>query len=306
MIRFILRRTLQIIPVLIGIAMLVFGMLHLIPGDPARIVAGIEASEETIEIARENLGLNKPLYEQFFTFIGNVIKGDLGTSIQSGTPVTEELAVRFPITMKIALGATAFATVIGMLAGVLAATRQNKFIDNFIMVTSLIAVSVPSYFLGLLLLIVFSLKLGWLPVFGINTPMHYVLPIVTLGMQSMGLIARMTRSSMLDVIRQDYIRTAKAKGLSEMVIIYFHALQNALIPVITVVGLKFGGLLAGTILVEVVFSIPGVGRYMVDAILNRDYPVVQGAILVVASSFVIVNILVDIAYKLADPKIRYD
>ena len=304
--RFILRRLLQVIPVLFGVAILVFSMLHLIPGDPARLVVGIEASKETIEIARENLGLNKPLHEQFLIYIGNVLTGDLGTSVQTGIPITEELANRFPITIKIALGATLFATFFGMLGGIIAAIKQNKFTDNMIMVLSLIAVSTPSYFLGLLLLIVFSLKLGWFPVFGIDTPMHYVLPIVTLGAQAMGLIARMTRSSMLDVIRQDYIRTARAKGLPEKVVVYLHALKNALIPVITVVGLRFGGLLAGTILTEVVFSIPGVGRYMVDAILSRDYPVVQGTILLVACCFVLINIVVDVAYKLVDPRIRYE
>lgn len=306
MARFIIRRILQIIPVLLAVIVLVFSMLHLIPGDPARLVVGIEASEETIEIARENLGLNKPIYQQFFIFLGNLMKGDLGTSIQTGTPVTKELSNRFPITMTIALGATLFASIFGILGGILAAIKQNKFTDNLIMVTSLLAVSIPSYFLGLLLLIIFSLNLGWFPVFGIGTPMHYVLPIVTLGAQAMGLIARMTRSSMLDVIRQDYIRTAKAKGLPERVIIYLHALKNALIPVITVIGLRFGGLLAGTVLAEIVFSIPGVGRYMVEAILARDYPIVQGAILVVAISFVLINILVDIAYKVVDPRIRYE
>lgn len=303
---FIIRRTLQVIPVLFAIAILVFGMLHFIPGDPARLVVGIEASKETVEAARENLGLNNPIYIQFLTFIGNALQGDLGTSIQTGIPVTEELATRFPITITIALGATIFATVFGMLGGVLAAIKQNKFTDNFIMFISLIAVSIPSYFLGLILLMIFSLKLGWFPVFGIDSPKHYILPIVTLGAQSMGLIARMTRSSMLDVVRQDYIRTAKAKGLPERVITYIHALKNALIPVVTVIGLRFGGLLAGTILTEVVFSIPGVGRYMVDAILARDYPIVQGTILVVATTFVIINIFVDIAYKIVDPRIRYE
>lgn len=306
MLNFIIRRTLQIIPVILTVIILVFSMLHFIPGDPARLVVGIEASEDTIEIARETLGLNKPIYQQFLIFLGNLLQGDLGTSIQTGTPVTEELAKRLPITMTIAFGATLFAAIFGIFGGVLAAVKQNKFTDNFIMVTSLLAVSIPSYFLGLLLLIIFSLNLGWFPIFGIGTPMHYVLPIITLGAQAMGLIARMTRSSMLDVIRQDYIRTAKAKGLPERVVVYLHALKNALIPVITVIGLRFGGLLAGTVLAEIVFSIPGVGRYMVEAILARDYPIVQGSILVVAISFVIVNILVDISYRAVDPRIRYD
>lgn len=306
MLRYIIGRVLQTIPVLIGITVLVFGMLHIIPGDPAKMIVGLEAPKEVIDAVRDDLGLNKPLHEQFYIFVKNIFVGDLGTSIRTGIPVTEELAKKFPVTIAIAVGATLFATIFGMLGGILAAIKQNKLTDGIVMVFSLLAVSTPSYFLGLILILLFSLYLGWLPPFGVSTPYHYILPIITLGAQSMGLIARMTRSSMLDVIRQDYIRTARAKGLPERIVVYVHGLKNALIPVITVVGLRFGLLLAGTILIEVVFSIPGIGRYMVDAILMRDYPVVQGSILFVATSFVFINIIVDIAYKLVDPRIRYD
>lgn len=306
MLTFVIKRTLQVIPVLLGITVLVFLMLQMIPGDPARTMVGIEASKELIEKTREELGLNKPLYEQFAIFVGKVVQGDLGTSIRTGTPVTEEIAERFPYTIRIALGATIFATVFGMLCGIYAAIKQNKLGDNLIMILSLGSVSTPSYWLGLMLMLVFSLYLGLLPTIGITTPLHYILPIITLGAQSTGLIARMTRSGMLDVLRQDFVRTARAKGLPERVVIYIHALKNALIPVVTVVGLRFGGLLAGTVLVESVFAVPGIGRFMVEAVLNRDYPVVQGTVLVVASCFVLINMIVDIVYGLIDPRIRYD
>lgn len=305
MLSFVVKRTLQIIPVLIGITILVFSMLHMVPGDPARTMVGIEASAERIEQARENLGLNKPLHEQFFIFVSKALKGDLGESIRTGLPVTEEIAGRLPVTIKIAIGATLFATVFGVLCGIIAAINHNKLGDSMVMVISLLSISTPSYFLGLLLMLVFSLYLGWFPTIGITTPIHYVLPIITLGAQSMGLIARMTRSGMLDVLRQDYIRTARAKGLPERVVIYMHAFKNALIPVVTVVGLRFGGLLAGTVLVESVFAVPGIGRFMVEAVLIRDYPVVQGTVLVVAASFVFINLLVDVLYGLIDPRIRY-
>ncbi|ANX11650.1 peptide ABC transporter [Fictibacillus arsenicus] len=306
MLSFIIKRLLQIFPVLMGVTILVFSMLHMIPGDPARTMVGIEASQEIIEKAREELGLNKPLYEQFGIFIGNALTGDLGMSIRTGLPVTQEIAERLPITATIAVGATIFATIFGVLCGIIAAIKQNKFGDNLIMILSLASISTPSYFLGLLLMLVFSLYLGWLPTIGISSPIHYILPIITLGAQSMGLIARMTRSSMLDVIRQDFIRTARAKGLPERIVIYVHALKNALIPVVTVIGLRFGGLLAGTVLVESVFAVPGIGRFMVDAVLTRDYPAVQGTVLVVATSFVLINVLVDIVYRIIDPRIRYN
>ncbi len=305
MLNFVVNRFLQVIPVLFGITILVFLMLHLVPGDPARTMVGIEASAEQIEQTREKLGLNKPLPEQFFLFVSKALKGDLGNSIRTGLPITEEIADRLPVTIKIAIGATIFATVFGILCGIVAAVNHNKLGDSLVMVISLISISTPSYFLGLLLMLVFSLQFGWFPTIGISTPIHYVLPIVTLGAQSMGLIARMTRSGMLDVLRQDYIRTARAKGLPERIVIYVHAFKNALIPVVTVVGLRFGGLLAGTVLVESVFAVPGIGRFMVEAVLIRDYPVVQGTVLVVAASFVFINLLVDVLYGLIDPRIRY-
>ncbi|WP_278854804.1 ABC transporter permease, partial [Gordonibacter pamelaeae] len=232
--------------------------------------------------------------------------GDLGKSITTRRPVIDEIAQRYPATLKLALGATVFAAVVGITFGVLSAVKQNKLTDNVIMVFSLLSVSTPSFFLALVMLLLFSIHLGWLPSMGLRTPLHYVLPIITLGMQSVGLIARTTRSSMLEVLRQDYIRTSRSRGISQAVIVMRHAFKNALIPVVTVVGLRFGGLLAGSMLVEAVFSVPGIGRFMVDGVLKRDYPVVQGTVLVLATTFVLVNLAVDLIYALIDPRIKYD
>ena len=204
------------------------------------------------------------------------------------------------------MGGTVFATVVGVICGIVSAVKRNKFTDNIIMVLSLIAVSTPSFFLALVMMLLFSLQLGWLPSIGLKTPLHFILPIITLGMQSVGLIARTTRSAMLEVLNQDYIRTSRSRGIPEKTVIFIHALKNAMIPVLTVVGLRFGGLLAGSTLVETVFSVPGIGRYMVDGVLDRDFPVVQGTVLVLASTFVIVNMIVDILYAVVDPRIKYE
>ena len=281
-------------------------MMHLVPGDPVRNMMGIEASKEAVEAERERLGLNDPLLVQYGRFLGGVLQGDLGTSIFTKQSVTEEILKKYPATIKLALGGTIFASVVGILAGIVSAVKRNKLTDNIIMVLSLISVSTPSFFLALVLMLFFSLQLGWLPSMGLRTPLHYVLPIITLGMQSVGTIARTTRSSMLEVLGQDYIRTSRSRGIPERVIIYSHAFKNAIIPVLTIVGLRFGGLLAGSMLVETVFSIPGIGRYLVDAVLERDYPVVQSTVLVLACTFVLVNLIVDLLYAVADPKIRYE
>ena len=296
----------QTIPLLIAISFAAFIMMHLVPGDPVRNMMGIEASKEAVEAERERLGLNDPLLVQYGRFLGGVLKGDLGTSIFTKQSVTDEILKKYPATIKLALGGTIFASVVGILAGIVSAVKRNKLTDNVIMVLSLISVSTPSFFLALVLMLFFSLQLGWLPSMGLRTPLHYVLPIITLGMQSVGTIARTTRSSMLEVLGQDYIRTSRSRGIPERVIIYSHAFKNAIIPVLTIVGLRFGGLLAGSMLVETVFSIPGIGRYLVDAVLERDYPVVQSTVLVLACTFVLVNLVVDLLYAVADPKIRYE
>ena len=306
MLKYTIRRLLQTIPLLIAISFAAFIMMHLVPGDPVRNMMGIEASKEAVEAERERLGLNDPLLVQYGRFLGGVLQGDLGTSIFTKQSVTDEILKKYPATIKLALGGTIFASVVGILAGIVSAVKRNKLTDNIIMVLSLISVSTPSFFLALVLMLFFSLQLGWLPSMGLRTPLHYVLPIITLGMQSVGTIARTTRSSMLEVLGQDYIRTSRSRGIPERVIIYSHAFKNAIIPVLTIVGLRFGGLLAGSMLVETVFSIPGIGRYLVDAVLERDYPVVQSVVLVRACTLVLVDLMVDLLYAVADPKIRYE
>ena len=251
---------------LLGTSLLVFLMIHLIPGDPARLIAGLEAGSEVVEQMRRDLGLDRPLYEQYGIFLSGALRGDFGTSIRMGVPVLEEIRERVPYTLAIAVGGTLLATIFGVITGVIAAMYHNRFWDGLMMVMALLAASTPSYWLGLMLMLVFSLSLGWMPSIGIRTPLHYVLPIVTLAGQSAGIISRMTRSAMLDVLGQDYVRAARARGQKERVVIVRHALQNALIPVISIVGLRFGNLLAGTVLVESVFAIPGVGRLLVDAV----------------------------------------
>lgn len=299
-----IKRILQVIPVLFSISVIVFLMLHLIPGDPAVASIGIEATTEQIERTRIELGLDQPLHIQFYRFVGNAVKGDLGKSMRTGRPVASEIAKRYQYTIILAIGGTIFATILGVFAGIISAINQNKFLDNFVMFLTLLAVSTPSFWLALVLMLIFALQLRILPAIGVSTPYHFILPIICLGAQSAGLIARMTRSSMLEVLRQDYIRTARSKGLSATIVVINHALKNAAIPIVTVVGLRFGGLLAGTVLVESVFAIPGIGRLVVDGILSRDYPMVQGAILVVASSFVVINVVVDLIYALIDPRIK--
>ena len=289
---------------LLGTSILVFSMIHLIPGDPALLLAGLEAGPEVVEQMRRDLGLDRPLYEQYWNFLSGALRGDFGTSIRMGIPVLEEILDRVPYTLAIAVGGTLLATIFGVVTGVIAAMYHNRFWDGVMMVMALLAASTPSYWLGLMLMLVFSLSLGWLPSIGIRTPAHYLLPIVTLAGQSAGIISRMTRSAMLDVLGQDYVRAARARGEKEPVVIVRHALQNALIPVISIVGLRFGNLLAGTVLVESVFAIPGVGRLLVDAVLWRDYPMIQGTMLFVASVFVVVNTATDLLYGVVDPRIR--
>ena len=306
MLGYTIKRILQVIPVLLIISFICFILIRLVPGHPAANMLGVNASKEAIAAQRAELGLDKPLLTQYGDFLVKALQGDLGKSITTRRPVIDEIAQRYPATLKLALGATVFAAVVGITFGVLSAVKQNKLTDNVIMVFSLLSVSTPSFFLALVMMLLFSIHLGWLPSMGLRTPLHYVLPIITLGMQSVGLIARTTRSSMLEVLRQDYIRTSRSRGISQAVIVMRHAFKNALIPVVTVVGLRFGGLLAGSMLVEAVFSVPGIGRFMVDGVLKRDYPVVQGTVLVLATTFVLVNLAVDLIYALIDPRIKYD
>ena len=304
MARYVSRRLFEMFLALLGTSVLVFFMIHMIPGDPALLIAGIEAGPEVVEQLRRDLGLDQPLYKQYWSFLVGALQGDFGTSIRMGVPVLEEIVERLPYTLAIALGGTILATLFGITTGVIAAVNHNRVGDGLVMVIALLAASTPSYWLGLMLMLVFSLSLGWLPSIGIRTPAHYVLPIVTLAGQSGGIISRMTRSAMLDVLGQDYVRAARARGQRESVVIVRHALKNALIPVLSIVGLRFGNLLAGTVLVESVFAIPGVGRLLVDAVLWRDYPMIQGTMLFVAGVFVVVNTATDLLYGVVDPRIR--
>ncbi|WP_068675012.1 ABC transporter permease [Oceanobacillus sp. Castelsardo] len=318
MIQFTIRRILQTIPVLIGVSILVFSMMHLIPGDPAQIMAGESAPQEQVDNLRENLGLNDPLPVQYFRYISDVVQGDLGNSIRGGTEVVSEIGSRFWVTVELAFYSTVLAVFIGIIAGVISATRRNTFVDTGVMVLALFSLSMPNFWLGLMLIQWFSIGIdlpSWIPFLdntswfkpsGWGSFSQLVLPVITLGTGSAAIIARMTRSSMLDVIGQDYIRTARAKGVKERIVIYRHALKNALIPVVTVIGLQFGTLLGGAVLTETVFAINGMGRLIIDSISARDFPVVQGTILVIALLFVFVNLLVDIAYKLLNKRIDLD
>jgi ABC-type dipeptide/oligopeptide/nickel transport system permease component len=302
--RYLSRRLLEALLALLFTSILVFSMIHMIPGDPALLVAGLEAGPEVIERIRRDLGLDRPLPIQYGSFLLYALQGDLGVSIRTGLPVLREILDRFPYTLVIALGAIVLATAMGIGSGILAAMRHNRLGDALIMILALLAVSTPSYWLGLMMMLVFSLFLGWLPSIGIATSAHYVLPILTLGAQSGGIISRMTRSAMLDVVGQDFVRAARARGERETTVILRHALKNALIPVLSIVGLRFGNLIAGAVLVESVFAIPGVGRLLVDAVLWRDYPMIQGTMLFVAALFILVNAATDVLYAMVDPRIR--
>ncbi|MDQ0273651.1 peptide/nickel transport system permease protein [Cytobacillus purgationiresistens] len=289
---------------MIGVTLAVFLMMHLIPGDAAKIMAGENANPEQIEQMRENLGLNEPLYQQYFSFIGNAVQGDLGNSIRTSRAVTSEIFdSRFWITVQLALVGTVLAVIFGLLAGIISATRKYSFADVSLMVIALFGLSMPNFWLGIMLIYLFSVNLGWFPVAGWGTWEHMILPAITLGTAGAAIIARMTRSSMLEVMDQDYIRTAYAKGVSDKLVIYKHGLRNALIPVVTVVGLQFGTLLGGAVITETVFAVNGLGRLVIDSIRAHDFPMVQGTILVCAVLFVVVNTMVDISYRLLNKRI---
>ena len=360
MTRYIIRRVLLLIPVLLGISIVSFGMLRLIPGDPAQIMLGEHATLEDVERIRERMGLNDPVPIQYLRYLQSILKLDLGRAIQTGRPVTEEISQRLPATFELTLGAMTFACLFGIPAGILAAYRHNSFYDLLTMVTALIGVSMPIFWLGLMLAYVFGFKLRWLPpsgrltvgiellalpqAWGISEDFaqtwlgerivpfleflsrfyvldsiltgnwaalkdalsHLVLPSMALGSIPMAVIARMTRSSLLEVLGEDFIRTARAKGQSERVVLLRHALKNGFLPIITVIGLQLGFLLGGAILTETIFSWPGLGRLVVNRILSRDYPAVQGSVLVIAFTFVVINLLVDVSYAYLDPRIHYE
>lgn len=360
MTRYIIRRLLLLIPVLLGISVVTFGMLRLIPGDPALVMLGERATPERLAEFRQRMGFDAPLYLQYARYMRDLVRLDLGDSITTNRPVTEEIAQRFPATFELTLGAMAFAMLFGIAAGIIAAYKHNSFADLSIMFIALIGVSMPIFWLGLMLAYLFGFKLHWLPPSGRLTvgiellPMvqawglddslagtglrevlrslldffsgfyvldalftgnwkalwdvlkHLILPSVALGSIPMAIIARMTRSSLLEVLGEDYVRTARAKGLRERAVLFGHALRNALLPIVTVVGLQLGFLLGGAILTETIFSWPGLGRLVVNRILARDYPVVQGSVIIIALTFVLINLIVDVSYAYLDPRIHYE
>lgn len=304
---------LYILPTLIGVTFLVFVSVRLIPGDPAVAIAGERATPQLVEQVRRELGLDQPLFTQYGRYVRGLIQGDLGRSARTNLPVSAEIGRRLPHTLLLAAVSLAFAAFLGIIIGVLSATRAYSWIDNGGMIVALVGVSTPVFWLGLVLMMLFSVELPRRlglpgPIFpptGAGTWKHLVMPAITLAAYSTAMIARMTRSAMLDVIGQDFVRTAKAKGLPERVVIYGHALRNAWIPILTVLGLQFGHLMGGAVLTETVFAWPGLGKYLVDAIFLRDYAVVQAAVLVIALGFIVINLVVDMLYAVLDPRIRY-
>ena len=302
----VVRRLLMLIPVLLGVSVVVFSIVHIIPGDPARIMAGVDATGEQIELIRKQLGLDKPIYVQYLLWMSKVLTGDLGRSIITNEPVLPELIHRFSATLQLTLAGMILAVLIGVSVGVVSATKPYSLFDHLSMVGALFGVSMPIFWMGLMFIFIFSVTLGLFPSSGKDGIEHIVLPAVVLGLSSTGIIARMTRSSMLEVLSQDYVRTARAKGATEGDVVYRHALKNAMIPIVTIVGLQFGYLLSGAVLTETVFNWPGIGRLMVDSIFNRDFPMIQGAVLMVASSFVFVNLLTDLLCAYLDPRVKFE
>ncbi len=303
MLKFVVRRLLLLIPVVIGVSIVSFSIMHMIPGDPARIIAGEGATVEDIMSIRIKYGLDRPLIEQYFRFMKGVITNDL-RSIRTERPILTELLPRFANTAQLALVSIIISSVIGVTLGIVSAVKRNSWIDTFSMVFSLVGVSMPIFWLGILLIILFAVTLRWLPSGGKGGVEHLILPALTLGLATSAIIARMTRASVLEVLNQDYVRTVVAFGLPKRKIIYKYVLRNALIPVVTVIGLQFGYLLGGAVLTESVFGWPGLGRFVVDSIFSRDYIAVQVGIMMIATTFVLVNLLVDLVYVLIDPRLR--
>ncbi|MDR7481061.1 MAG: ABC transporter permease [Armatimonadota bacterium] len=301
------KRLVAALPVLVGISVAVFLMMHLVPGDPAKMMLGeLAVDEEVVANFRHQLGLDDPIPVQYWRFLRNALRGDLGRSILENQPVARMIWQVLPSTVELTLAGMGVAVLLGGALGITAAVRHHTWVDNGSMLLALWGVSMPSFWMGLLLIFLFSLKLGWLPATGQGGWVRLVMPAFTLGYVAAAVIARLVRSSMLEVLRQDYVRTARAKGLAERLVVYRHALRNALIPVVTVMGLQFGALLGGTVVIETVFSRPGIGRLAVTSILSKDFQVTQGTVLMSAVFYTLVNIIVDASYAALDPRIRYD
>ena len=303
MLNVLTRRLAHAVPVLFGVSLAVFLMIHLIPGDPAALIAGTDATRADVETIRQALGLDRPLPQQYASFVGKALTGDLGNSFRTGRPVIEEIAPRYLNTLALGAVALMIAIVIGIASGIVSAVKRHSALDNTALIVSLAGVSMPTFFLGLLLMLVFSVWLGWLPLSGKDTWLHYILPAITLSTASTAVISRIMRSSLIEVLDQDYVRTARAKGARESAVIWRHAVRNSLIPVVTVAGLQLGYLLGGAVVTETVFAWPGLGRLLVQSILARDFPVVQAAVLVLAVTFVLINLATDLVYGYLDPRI---
>ena len=303
---FLLRRLLLTLPVVWIVLTLVFAFVHMVPGDPVAQMLGEGASVGEVERVRRELGLDRPLAEQYWTYLTGLARADLGMSFRNQEPVLGAISARYGATIQLALAAFCFSLLVAVPLGVVAGLRRGEAIDHAIGIVTLLGVSLPNFVLGPLFILLFSIELGWLPVSGMGGPSHLILPAVTLGGAMAAITTRMVRSSMLEEIRQDYVRTARAKGLPEWQVVLIHAFRNGMIPVLTIMGLQFGTLLAGAIVTEMIFSWPGLGRLMVQAIYARDYPLVQGCILAVTLTYIFVNLLTDLLYAIADPRIRYE
>jgi peptide/nickel transport system permease protein len=310
----IVRRLGSAVPILAIVSLITFGMIHLIPGDPAAAIAGMSATPEQITNIRRDLGLDQPLLTQLVHWYGNMFRGDLGRSLLLGQPVVEATMQRLPVTLALSAYALVITLALGLTTGIVSALRQNTWIDQAMMVIAMIGISLPNFYLGLLMIILFAVDLGWLPSGGYvaftDNPLRWLatstMPAISLALLLTGLLARITRSTMLEVLRQDYIRTARAKGLPGRTVVVKHALANALIPITTVIGIIVSLLISGSVVTEALFSIPGIGQLLTQAVLNRDYPMVQGGLLITTALLVLVNIGVDVAYALLDPRVRYD
>lgn len=300
------RRILLTIPVIVGVSTLVFVFIHLIPGDPIQVMLGESAKPADVEMLRRSLGLDRPLSEQYLTFLQGLATGDLGTSIHTGQPILATILSRLPATLELTLSSMCVALLLSIPLGVISASKQYSLFDNGSMFLALLGISMPNFWLGPLLILLFSVNLGWLPVSGRGSLLHLILPAITLGTALAAKLTRMTRSSVLEILHEDYITTARSKGLREGVVIFKHALRNALIPVITVIGIQCGALLSGALITETIFAWPGIGRLTITAIQKRDYPLVQGCVLLIAFGYILANLITDLAYAWADPRIRFE
>ena len=304
--RYFVRRLLETIPLMLIISIFVFMFIHLLPGDPAKTLAGVEATVEEVEAIREEWGLNDPLIVQYGNYMKDLLRGDMGRSLKSSTPVTELIMSRFQYTIQLVLAGVLWAPALGIFIGVMCAIKRGKAFDLGGMLFAIAGLSAPGFWVGLMLIQVFAVNLRWLPSGGLDSWRSLVLPSIVMGLGIMAVLARYSRSSMLETLREDYVRTARAKGQKESVVMFRHAFKNSLIQVVTILGLQIGGLLSGSVITETIFSIPGMGRLLVDSIAYRDYPAIQGLLMIFSLQYVLINLFVDLLYGVINPKIRYD